>query len=78
MGRTAHGSLFSRPSAHDREVAGRALEQFGISHLAARPYTMISGGERQLVLLARALAQEPHSWCSTSRPQASTSATRAR
>ena len=59
MGRTAHGSLFSRPSAHDRAVAARALERFGIAHLAARPYTMISGGERQLVLLARALAQEP-------------------
>jgi iron complex transport system ATP-binding protein len=59
MGRTAHGNLFSRPSAHDREVAGRALERFGIAPLAARPYTMISGGERQLVLLARALAQEP-------------------
>ena len=59
MGRTAHGSLFSRPSAHDRSVAARTLEQFGISHLAERPYTMISGGERQLVLLARALAQEP-------------------
>jgi iron complex transport system ATP-binding protein len=59
MGRTAHGSLFSRPSAHDRKVAARALEQFGIAHLAPRPYTMISGGERQLVLLARALAQEP-------------------
>jgi iron complex transport system ATP-binding protein len=59
MGRTAHGSLFSRPSAHDRTVAARALEQFGIAHLAPRPYTMISGGERQLVLLARALAQEP-------------------
>jgi iron complex transport system ATP-binding protein len=59
MGRTAHGSLFSRPSAADRTVAARALEQFGIAHLAQRPYTMISGGERQLVLLARALAQEP-------------------
>jgi iron complex transport system ATP-binding protein len=59
MGRTAHGSLFSRPSGRDRAVAARTLEQLGISHLAARPYTMISGGERQLVLLARALAQEP-------------------
>jgi iron complex transport system ATP-binding protein len=59
MGRTAHGNLFSRPSAHDRAVAGRALAQFGIAALAPRAYTMISGGERQLVLLARALAQEP-------------------
>jgi iron complex transport system ATP-binding protein len=59
MGRTAHGSLFSAPSAADRAIAARALERFGISHLSARPYTMISGGERQLVLLARALAQEP-------------------
>jgi iron complex transport system ATP-binding protein len=59
MGRTAHGNLFSRPSVHDRNMAAGALEQFGIAHLAPRPYTMISGGERQLVLLARALAQEP-------------------
>ena len=35
------------------------LDRFGIAHLADRPYTMISGGERQLALLARALAQEP-------------------
>ena len=59
MGRTAHGSLFSRPTAADRAIAARALERFGIAHLRERPYTMISGGERQLVLLARALAQEP-------------------
>jgi iron complex transport system ATP-binding protein len=59
MGRTAHGGLFSRPSAKDRAVATQALDQFGIAALAQRPYTMISGGERQLVLLARALAQEP-------------------
>lgn len=59
MGRTAHGGLFSRPSAADHVVASRALERFGIAHLRERPYTMISGGERQLALLARALAQEP-------------------
>ncbi len=59
MGRTAHGNLFSAPSGADRLVTARALERFGIAALAARPYTMISGGERQLVLLARALAQEP-------------------
>ena len=59
MGRTAHGTLFSRPSAADRAVALHALERFDIVHLADRPYTMISGGERQLTLLARALAQEP-------------------
>ncbi|HEX3341275.1 MAG TPA: ABC transporter ATP-binding protein [Pseudolabrys sp.] len=59
MGRTAHGSLFSRPSGQDRAAAQAALERFGIAALANRPYTMISGGERQLVLLARALAQEP-------------------
>jgi iron complex transport system ATP-binding protein len=59
MGRVAHGNLFSRPTAADRAVAARALERFGIAHLRERPYTMISGGERQLALLARALAQEP-------------------
>jgi iron complex transport system ATP-binding protein len=59
MGRTAHGNLFSRPSAADRAIAAQALERFGIAHLRERPYTMISGGERQLALLARALAQEP-------------------
>ena len=35
------------------------IARLGISHLAQRPYTMISGGERQLALIARALAQEP-------------------
>src|SRR5262245_30076259 len=59
MGRTAHGNLFSRPTARDHAVARAAMQQYGIAHLAERPYTMISGGELQLVLLARALAQEP-------------------
>ncbi len=59
MGRTAHGGLFARPGAKDRAVASAMLERLGIAHLSGRPVTMISGGERQLVLVARALAQEP-------------------
>lgn len=59
MGRTAHMSLFAAPSARDREAAARAIETLGIGHLAERAFTEISGGERQLALIARALAQEP-------------------
>lgn len=59
MGRSAHAGLFAAPSARDREVAHAMLERLGIERLAERPYTLISGGERQLVLIARALAQEP-------------------
>jgi len=59
MGRTAHMGLFSTPSDRDREAAARAVGTLGIGHLADRAFTEISGGERQLVLVARALAQEP-------------------
>lgn len=59
MGRTAHGGLFAAPSAHDRAIAMAMLERLGVAKLAERPYTQISGGERQLALIARALAQEP-------------------
>ena len=59
MGRTAHFGAFSSPSDHDFEVAVRSLDSLGIAHLADQPITEISGGERQLALVARALAQEP-------------------
>jgi iron complex transport system ATP-binding protein len=59
MGRTAHLGLFSAPGRKDRELAQRVLESLGIAHLAEQPVTEISGGERQLALVARALAQEP-------------------
>ncbi|HXM83062.1 MAG TPA: ABC transporter ATP-binding protein [Burkholderiales bacterium] len=59
MGRSSHLGTFSVPGAHDREVAARVLESLGISQLAERPVTEISAGERQLALIARALAQEP-------------------
>jgi iron complex transport system ATP-binding protein len=59
MGRTAHLGLFSVPGRKDREIAERALESLDIAHLADQPVTEISSGERQLALVARALAQEP-------------------
>jgi iron complex transport system ATP-binding protein len=59
MGRTAHVGPFSTPSRRDRQVAEEMLALLGIGHLGARPYTEISGGERQLTLIARALAQHP-------------------
>jgi len=58
MGRTAHRGVFASPGAKDRDVAARALERMGIAHLADRPIHGVSGGERQLALIARALATE--------------------
>ncbi|HQR53447.1 MAG TPA: ABC transporter ATP-binding protein [Burkholderiales bacterium] len=58
MGRTAHIGAFAAPSHRDREAADAALATLGIAHLGDRAYTEVSGGERQLALIARALAQE--------------------
>lgn len=57
MGRTAHLGLFAVPSARDREAALAALESLHIQALAPSDYTRISGGQRQLGLVARALAR---------------------
>jgi iron complex transport system ATP-binding protein len=57
-GRASHIGLFSSPSKKDRQVAIDAMVTMGIERLAERPYTQISGGERQMVLIARCLAQE--------------------
>lgn len=56
MGRAAHIGALSMPSRRDREISEAALERIGIGHLRDRPFTRLSGGERQLVLIARALA----------------------
>lgn len=58
MGRAAHVGMFSSPSEKDRLATERAIEDVGIGHLCDKTYTKISGGERQMVLVARALAQE--------------------
>ncbi|ROQ92250.1 ABC transporter ATP-binding protein [Desulfosoma caldarium] len=56
-GRAAHVGLI--PKSEDREAAMEALAQLGIDHPAEKPYTDLSGGEQQLVLIARVLAQNP-------------------
>jgi iron complex transport system ATP-binding protein len=58
MGRASHLSAFARPGPRDRAAAREALATLRIDALAGRPVTQISGGERQLVMIARALAQE--------------------
>ena len=59
MGRIAHLGAFASPSRDDKAIAKHALEELSIGHLQNRVYTELSGGERQLVLVARALTQNP-------------------
>ena len=58
MGRTAHQNGFGSVDDSDRRLAADALRACGIGHLAERPCTALSGGEMQMVLLARALVQQ--------------------
>ncbi len=53
------GHLNWTPSQHDVKMALQAIERTGISHLKDRYYTELSGGEQQLVMIARVLAQQP-------------------
>lgn len=59
MSRMAHHGLGSTPGREDMKIAEGMLEKLGIAHLADKLYTEISGGERQMALIARALTQEP-------------------
>ena len=55
MGRARHVDLFAQPGAEDRRQVQEALRQLGIAHLAAVAFRALSGGQQQLVLIARAL-----------------------
>ncbi|WP_055525640.1 ABC transporter ATP-binding protein [Streptomyces graminilatus] len=57
-GRTPHRTPWSGESAADRDIVAGTLDRVGMAHLADRPYASLSGGEKQRVLLARALAQQ--------------------
>lgn len=59
MGRAAHLKRFESPGLSDYKIAYNVMEMLNISYLRNKTYTQISGGERQMVLITRALTQEP-------------------
>ncbi len=58
MGRARHLGLWQTPGRQDHAIARAALAELGLEGLAERPVTQLSGGQRQMVMLARALASE--------------------
>jgi len=59
LGRTPQFGFLDMPSEHDVELVRDTLEMLEVQHLEQRPVTELSGGEQQMVVLARALVQEP-------------------
>jgi len=59
MGRTSHVTMMASPSENDCQIAEDAINILNLKHIRDIPYTQLSGGQMQLVLMARVLAQEP-------------------
>lgn len=59
LGRSAHTGLFGHPGKEGRALCGQAMEAVGITHMKDRYCNQISGGELQMVLIARALCTQP-------------------
>ena len=59
LGRVPHAGAFGSTTPEDQQIAADALEATGALHLARREFGLLSGGEKQRVLIARALAQQP-------------------
>ena len=60
LGRTPHLSRMCQPTSKDLDIARQAMDRLGISAYADRCYTELSGGQRQMVMIARALTQQPN------------------
>lgn len=58
MGRSTHINTFVKPKPHDYQIAMQALDYLKLTHLANREFASLSGGQRQLILIARAIASE--------------------
>lgn len=59
MGRAPHLDSMSSPSKKDYFIAQECLEKLNMAHMSDKPYTELSGGEKQLIFFARVLAQKP-------------------
>jgi iron compounds ABC transporter, ATP-binding protein len=59
MGRAAHLGIFARPSKDDEDTAREFIKILGIERLAAKFITQMSGGERQMCAIARAMTAKP-------------------
>ena len=59
MGRTPTMQGISSPSRNDEKIVSEVIEDMGLNALADQDYTTLSGGQKQMVLIARALAQRP-------------------
>ena len=58
MGRIAHLGSGASPSSGDRKICQNVLEELGIDHLSGKVFNQMSGGERQMFLVARAMVQQ--------------------
>lgn len=59
LGRSSRIGVFSQPKGEDLQMADQVMERLGILHLKEKKCSQISGGELQMVLIARALASQP-------------------
>lgn len=59
LGRNAHLGMLEQPDKEDRAIVDHCIERIGISYLKGKLCSRISGGELQMVLVARALAAQP-------------------
>ena len=59
VGRAPHLGFLESPKKEDMRIAQAAIDALGITHLSDKPYSQLSGGEKQLATFARVMAQRP-------------------